>query len=204
MCPAAWISREIIKETQISMRRSPPINIVPPPAGNADVVLTVRNFQDWMASGDTAAVFKGFGNTLKPGGVLGIVDYRGLDGQPQDGLAKSGYLRHHCAIQQIAAAGFEFFGTPGAPVNKDTKEYPVGVRALAPTYLSKDQDREKWAATGQSDRFTLKFVKPPAWRRSYIYGRNFRRPPKEGIQTRPFPVRARLTPPARNGKAAAS
>jgi len=131
------------------------------PAGSADFVLTFRNFHNWMASGDTAAALKTFYKALKPGGVLGIEDHRGPDAQPQDPLAKSGYVRQDFAIQQIEAAGFTFVDASEANANpKDTKDYPVGVWALPPTFRLKDQDREKYAAIGESDRFTLKFVKP--------------------------------------------
>jgi predicted methyltransferase len=131
------------------------------PAGSADFVLTFRNFHNWMASGDSAAVLKTFFKALKPGGVLGIEDHRGRDSQPQDPLAKSGYVRQDYAIQQIEAAGFKFVAASEANANpKDTKDYPVGVWALPPTYRLKDLDRDKYAAIGESDRFTLKFVKP--------------------------------------------
>jgi predicted methyltransferase len=131
------------------------------PAGGADFVLTFRNFHNWMASGDSAAVLKTFYKALKPGGVLGIVDHRGLDSQPQDPLAKSGYVRQDYAIQQIEEAGFRFVAATEANANpKDTKDYPVGVWALPPTYRLKDQDRDKYSTIGESDRFTLKFVKP--------------------------------------------
>ena len=43
---------------------------------------------------------------------------------------------------------------------KDTKDYPKGVWTLPPNYAEGDKDREKYAAIGESDRFTLKFVKP--------------------------------------------
>ncbi len=41
----------------------------------------------------------------------------------------------------------------------DTKDYPEGVCNLPPTYRSKDVERAKYAAIGESDRFTLKFTK---------------------------------------------
>jgi predicted methyltransferase len=43
---------------------------------------------------------------------------------------------------------------------KDTKDYDQGVWTLPPTYRLGDKDREKYAAIGESDRFTLKFIKP--------------------------------------------
>jgi len=37
---------------------------------------------------------------------------------------------------------------------------PRGVWALPPTYGNKDRERARFEAIGESDRFTLKFVKP--------------------------------------------
>ena len=131
------------------------------PPGSADFVLTFRNLHNWIARGEAAASLKAFYAALKPGGVLGIEDHRGRDDQPQDPVAKSGYVREDFAIREIEAAGFKLVATSEVSANpKDTKDYAVGVWALPPTFRLKDQDREKYAAIGESDRFTLKFVKP--------------------------------------------
>jgi predicted methyltransferase len=131
------------------------------PPGSADFVLTFRNLHNWVARGQAAASLKAFYAALKPGGVLGIEDHRGRDDQPQDPIAKSGYVRQDFAIHEIEAAGFKLVASSEVSANpKDTKDYSVGVWALPPTYRLKDQDREKYAAIGESDRFTLKFVKP--------------------------------------------
>jgi predicted methyltransferase len=131
------------------------------PPGSADFVITFRNLHNWMAHGEAPAALKTFYAALNPGGVLGIEDHRGAADQPQDPLAKSGYVRQDYAIQLIEAAGFKFVASSEASANpKDTKDYAVGVWALPPTYRLKDQDRAKYAAIGESDRFTLKFVKP--------------------------------------------
>jgi len=132
------------------------------PPGSADLVLTFRNLHNWMAKGEAEAALKTFYAALKPGGVLGIVDHRGPDTAPQDPLAKSGYVRQDFAIALIESVGFKFAGASEANANpKDTKDYSVGVWALPPTYRLKDQNRDTYAAIGESDRFTLKFVKPP-------------------------------------------
>jgi predicted methyltransferase len=131
------------------------------PDGGADFVLTFRNLHNWMAHGEAEASLKTFFAALKHGGVLGIEDHRASDTAPQDPLAKSGYVRQDYAIQLIEAAGFKFAGASEVNANpKDTKDYPVGVWALPPTYRLKDVDRAKYQAIGESDRFTLKFVKP--------------------------------------------
>jgi predicted methyltransferase len=131
------------------------------PAGTADFVLTFRNIHNWMAAGTADQAFQTFFKALKPGGVLGVEEHRGRTDQPQDPVAKSGYVRQDYAIALAEAAGFKFAGASEVNANpKDTKDYPVGVWALPPTYRLKDQDREKYAAIGESDRFVLKFVKP--------------------------------------------
>ncbi|MBV8661716.1 MAG: class I SAM-dependent methyltransferase [Hyphomicrobiales bacterium] len=129
--------------------------------GSADFVLTFRNIHNWMADGDAPAVFAAFFKALKPGGVLGVEEHRGRADAPQDPLAKSGYVREDAAIALAEAAGFKFVAASEVNANpKDTKDYPVGVWALPPTFRLKDVDRAKYAAIGESDRFTLKFVKP--------------------------------------------
>jgi predicted methyltransferase len=133
------------------------------PPGSADFVLTFRNVHNWMADGDADAAFAAFFKALKPGGVLGVEEHRGRADQPQDPLAKSGYVRQDYAIALAEKAGFKLAGSSEVNANpKDTKDYSVGVWALPPTYRLKDQDRDKYAAIGESDRFLLKFVKPAA------------------------------------------
>ena len=128
---------------------------------SAYFVLTFRNLHNWMAHGEAEASLKSFFAALKHGGVLGIEDHRGLETAPQDPLAKSGYVRQDYAVQLIEAAGFKFAGASEANANpKDTKDYSVGVWALPPTYRLKDVDRAKYQSIGESDRFTLRFVKP--------------------------------------------
>jgi predicted methyltransferase len=131
------------------------------PAGAADFVLTFRNLHNWMKDGTAEAMLRSFYAALKPGGVLGIEDHRALDTQPQDPTAASGYVRQDYAVKLIESVGFKFVGSSEISANpKDTKDYSVGVWALPPTYRFKDVDRAKYQAIGESDRFTLKFVKP--------------------------------------------
>ncbi len=130
------------------------------PPGSADFVLTFRNLHNWLKSGEAQASLKAFSAALKPGGVLGIVDHRGLESAPQDPKALSGYVRQDYAIKLIEGAGFKFVAASEANANpRDTKDYPKGVWTLPPTYRLKDVDHAKYEAIGESDRFTLKFVK---------------------------------------------
>jgi len=131
------------------------------PPGTADFVLTFRNLHNWMKAGDAETTLRAFYAALKPGGVLGIEDHRAPDTSPQDPAAKSGYVRQDYAIKLMESVGFKFVASSEISANpKDTKDYPVGVWALPPTYRLKDVDHAKYEAIGESDRFTLKFVKP--------------------------------------------
>jgi predicted methyltransferase len=131
------------------------------PPGTADMVLTFRNVHNWMADSTADASFREFYKALKPGGILGIEEHRGNPDQPQDPFAKSGYVREDTAIALAEKAGFKFAGKSEINANpKDTKDYPAGVWTLPPSYRLKDQDRAKYQAIGESDRFTMKFVKP--------------------------------------------
>jgi predicted methyltransferase len=131
------------------------------PAGSADFVLTFRNLHNWIERGEAEAALRAFHKALKPGGVLGVVDHRGRTDQSQEEQMKSGYVREDYAIALIEKAGFRLAGRSEVNANaKDTKDHPEGVWTLPPTYRLKDQDRARYAAIGESDRFTLKFVKP--------------------------------------------
>jgi predicted methyltransferase len=134
-------------------------DVVPP--GTLDLVLTFRNIHNWMARDQAAQAFATMFRALKPGGVLGVVEHRGNPALPQDPDAKSGYVNEDYAIKLIEAAGFRLVASSQVNANpKDTKDYEQGVWTLPPTYRLGARDHDKYAAIGESDRFTLKFVKP--------------------------------------------
>jgi predicted methyltransferase len=134
-------------------------NIAPP--GSADLVMTFRNLHDWLEQGVAEADIRAFYKALKPGGVFGIVDHRARVDRPLDPMAKSGYVRTDFAVKLIEAAGFKLAGSSEINANpKDDTEHPEGVWTLPPTLRLKDKDRAKYLAIGESDRFTLKFIKP--------------------------------------------
>jgi predicted methyltransferase len=97
---------------------------------------------------------------LKPNGVLGIEQHRAKpDANPEES-AKKGYLPEKWVIEKIEAAGFKLAGKSEINANaKDTKDYADGVWTLPPSYRLGDKDHGKYAAIGESDRMTLKFVK---------------------------------------------
>jgi predicted methyltransferase len=131
------------------------------PAGSADMVLTFRNLHNWLTQGTADDAFRAFYRALKPGGVLGIEDHRARTDVPAEQQLEKGYVREDVAIALAEKAGFRLLARSEVNANaKDTKDYASGVWTLPPTYRLKDQDRAKYQAIGESDRFTLKFMKP--------------------------------------------
>jgi predicted methyltransferase len=133
------------------------------PDGSADVVLTFRNVHNLiMAGGQTAPnSFKAFYRMLKPGGTLGVVDHRLPEGADTAAEMKSGYLKRSTVVRLAEQAGFRLAGESQVNANaKDTHDWPEGVWTLPPVLRRGDVDRAKYLAVGESDRMTLKFVKP--------------------------------------------
>nr|WP_316640102.1 methyltransferase [uncultured Roseateles sp.] len=142
---------------------SPPAKLQYAAPGSADLVLTFRNVHNWAADGEaqTLAVFKSVFDSLKPGGVFGVVDHRLPAARVQDPKVGSGYL-HEAYVQRLAeSAGFKLEGKSEVNANpRDMADHENGVWALPPTYANKDKDRARYEAIGESDRLTMKFVKP--------------------------------------------
>lgn len=128
-------------------------------AGSADVVLTFRNVHNWRSANQAEGMFKGFFEVLKPGGVLGVVEHRANRDVPADD--KSGYVSEAQVIALAEAAGFRLDAKSEVNANpKDTKDHPNGVWTLPPSNNHPEADRAKYQAIGESDRMTLRFVKP--------------------------------------------
>ncbi|MBT2144300.1 methyltransferase [Rhodanobacter sp. LX-100] len=128
---------------------------------SADMVLTFRNVHNWVMAGTAPAMFKAFFAVLKPGGVLGVVDHRADDSASLEAVKRSGYLPTGYVVKLATEAGFTLDESSEINANpKDTKDYPKGVWTLPPTLTLGEQDRAKYLAIGESDRMTLRFVKP--------------------------------------------
>lgn len=137
------------------------------PDGSADMVLTFRNVHNWrMGEGEndkdySAEAFRQMYAMLKPGGVLGIEDHRLPENASAERERTSGYIKVSTVRRLAEQAGFKYVGASEVNANpKDSADWPNGVWTLPPTYSQKDVDRAKYAAIGESDRMTLKFVKP--------------------------------------------
>jgi predicted methyltransferase len=137
----------------------PPTETEIAPAGSADMVLSFRNVHDWIPRGNADDYFKVFYRALKPGGILGITDHRADPSQPQDPKATNGYVRQDYMIELAEKAGFTLVAQSEINANpKDKRDHPVW--NLPPTLRLKQKDRAKYLAIGESDRMTLKFIKP--------------------------------------------
>jgi predicted methyltransferase len=138
------------------------------PDGTADVVLTFRNVHNWRMGyrrddkqDYSAEAFKQIYAMLKPGGVLGVVDHRLPETASDERERTSGYIKTSTVRRLAEAAGFRLAASSEINANpKDSADWPEGVWTLPPSLALKDQDREKYLAIGESDRMTLKFVKP--------------------------------------------
>jgi predicted methyltransferase len=136
--------------------------------GTADVVLTFRNAHNWRGGYQhpdkqdySVEAFREIFAMLKPGGVLGIEDHRLPESASDEREKSSGYIKPSTIRRLAEQAGFRFAGQSEVNANpKDTADWPKGVWTLPPTYAEGETDRAKYQAIGESDRLTMKFVKP--------------------------------------------
>ena len=139
----------------------PPRYVHLAPPKSADVVLTFRNLHNWMGINQQHNIFKAAFATLKPGGILGIVEHRAKKGISYSQMIKTGYVSEAYVKKLAMSAGFDFEASSEINSNKkDTKNYINGVWALPPTLANGNIDKERYLKIGESDRMTLKFVKP--------------------------------------------
>ncbi|HYJ30798.1 MAG TPA: methyltransferase domain-containing protein [Allosphingosinicella sp.] len=138
------------------------------PDGSADVVLTFRNVHNWRmgyqrpGNADYAAeAFAQMFRMLRPGGTLGVVDHRLPEGASDERERTSGYIKVSTVRRLAEAAGFRLVASSEVNANPaDSADWPNGVWTLPPALRLGEQDRARYLAIGESDRMTLRFVKP--------------------------------------------
>jgi predicted methyltransferase len=131
------------------------------PAGSADLVLTFRNVHNWVSAGTAEAVLDAAYTALKPGGVLGLVEHRAKPGTAPDVMDKSGYVTEALTIALVEKAGFKLQEKSEINANpKDSADHPKGVWTLPPGLRLGEEKRAYYQSIGESDRMTLKFIKP--------------------------------------------
>lgn len=130
-------------------------------AGSIDMVLSFRNIHNWMNDGSFNDVVSEVRRMLKPGGVFGVVEHRANLIDEIDTSAENGYVNQQWFVRRLETSGFQLVAE--SPINgnlKDVGDYPNGVWTLPPNLrVPEGEDSQKYIDIGESDRFTLKFVK---------------------------------------------
>lgn len=130
------------------------------PPGSADLVLVFRSVHNWIRFGGIERAFREIHTALKTGGTLGVVQHRASDGADPEQSAQRGYVPERYLVGLLEGMGFELVATSDINANpRDTKDYEKGVWTLPPSFRLGERDRERYAAIGESDRMTLRFVK---------------------------------------------
>jgi predicted methyltransferase len=135
------------------------------PDGSADLVVTFRNFHNWVHDGIAARILAAAFRVLKPGGVFGVEEHRAAEGGDPatvvERIDQTGYVPESYIIDLAKNAGFTLDARSEINANpRDTKDWPKGVWTLPPTLRLGEQDRAKYQDIGESDRMTLRFRKP--------------------------------------------
>jgi len=139
----------------------PPSAVSPAPAGSVDLVLAFRNVHSWLRADQAEMMFATIAESLKPGGVLGIVQHRGSADLTLEQMKKTAYVSEEKVIELAELSGLELDARSEINANpNDTKDYARGVWTLPPTLAAGDDGRDRYLAIGESDRMTLRFIKP--------------------------------------------
>jgi predicted methyltransferase len=151
--------------TTVFDEKSPPLA----KPGSISFVLLSRNLHDWMSTpGEPEKAMRDFYAALKLGGILAVEQHR-ADPRPMKPGASDGYMSTAIVVKLAQGAGFKLAATSEINANpKDTKDHPFGVWTLPPTRRSAPNgqppnpkfDHTKYDAIGESDRMTLRFIKP--------------------------------------------
>lgn len=155
---------ELYRAVKITSFDPPALVDIAPPA-SADRVLTFRNVHNWYMRGGgperLLAAFQAMHRALKPGGLLGLVDHRLPADRPLSDQDQSGYMREDYVIEMAERAGFELIGRSEVNANPaDTADHPKGVWTLPPSLRGPEDQLAHYLTIGESDRMTLKFIKP--------------------------------------------
>lgn len=126
-----------------------------------DMVLTFRNAHIWDERGHLLATLHSIYDVLRPGGILGMVEHRAAKLSELTSSAAEGYLDEAYVVAAALQVGFVLADSSEINANPlDTKDYPKGVYALPPTLAMGSDNRQHYLHIGESDRMTLKLMKP--------------------------------------------
>ncbi|MAH89542.1 MAG: methyltransferase [Pelagibacterales bacterium] len=148
------------KNIEMSVLSMPPTKLSSD--NSVDMVLTFRNLHNWLKAGYLKEVFQVTYDALKPGGIFGVVEHRAPSNFSIKDMNKTGYVTEDLAINFATSVGFLLEESSEINSNNlDAKDHSNGVWNLLPTLkLSDPNDIEKYLIIGESDRMTLRFIKP--------------------------------------------
>lgn len=162
--------RPAVYDHVVATELSVPERTTVAPPGSADMVLTFRNVHNWMKGDYEQTMFQVFHRTLKPGGILGVVEHRAKPGTSIVAMKESGYVTEAYVAGLAEKAGFVLEARSDINANpKDTTAHPAGVWSLPPSFrycgrmdesAKRDQCLGQYREIGESDRMTLRFRKP--------------------------------------------
>ena len=128
---------------------------------SASLVVSFRNLHNMYNGGVLEDVLEAVHAVLEPGGVFGVVQHRAPQGSDPDETSENGYLSEQFVKETVEAAGFVVDGTSEINANPmDTADHPDGVWSLPPSLRGGEEDAERFLEIGESDRMTIRFVKP--------------------------------------------
>jgi predicted methyltransferase len=137
---------------------------------SADLVVTFRSLHGWISDGISEEVFRSAWEVLRPGGVFGVVQHRAPEGLDANASAESGYVPEAYVVDLAERVGFRLSARSEINANpRDTRDHERGVWTLPPSLalcrpLDEGEERDacvaRYREIGESDRMTLKFVKP--------------------------------------------
>ena len=140
------------------------------PDNSADFILVARAFHNWArVEGRTQRYMSEFARVLKPGGVLAVEQHRAPVGSDVTVTAPNGYVAESYVIAEAERAGLRLADRSEINANpRDDHDHPFGVWTLPPVRQSAPRgqpanpnfDHSPYDAIGESDRMTLRFVKP--------------------------------------------
>jgi predicted methyltransferase len=106
-------------------------------------------------------MFKALYTSLKPGGVLGVTDHRLPESMPQDAKATSGYMHESYVIKMAEAPASSWPRNPrSTPIRRTRPTTRAACGRCRRPWPTRTKTAKKYQAIGESDRMTLKFVKP--------------------------------------------
>ncbi|MGH8373423.1 MAG: class I SAM-dependent methyltransferase [Gammaproteobacteria bacterium] len=143
---------------------APPDQVMLGPDASADMVLTFRNTHDWLNDSpeSLAKVFQAAFKVLKKGGMFGVVEHRAKPSDKADAETISKTLHRIPEAYLIALGlktGFRLEGKSEINANPNDPG-DVNVHRLPPDLAGPASEHAKMKAIGESDRMTLKFIKP--------------------------------------------